>query len=144
MTEPTTLTRVPRSAVPRLRMRHVLAVAGAVGAIILLRFLVPLLEGPSRTDLHVENRTDYDISIAASSPDRALWTPLGTVDAGEKTDFEGVIDQGDEWVFRFTTQGHDGGEVEMSRHDLEADDGKLVIPASVGATLRDDGVPVPR
>ncbi len=46
-----------------------------------------------------------------------------------------VIDQGDVWVFRFDSQGESGGELRLSRTELEAAGWRVSIPAEVGARL---------
>jgi hypothetical protein len=51
-----------------------------------------------------------------------------------------IIDHGDVWIFRFAGQGHDVGEVRLTRSDLAADDWVLNVPASVAQRLRDAGV----
>ena len=141
-----TETRIPRSSLPPARMGHVLLIGVAVVVIIVLfKFLVPLFEGPGHVDdLHVVNPTDYDISIAASAPGEQSRTLLGSVDAGDEATFERVVDQGDDWVFHFRTQGRDAGEVERTAEQLEADDWQLRIPASIGERLAADGVPTPQ
>jgi hypothetical protein len=111
-----------------------------LAAIILL---APLLQMPSHIDqVSFENPTAYDITIEASD-DGTGWTPVGTVDAGESADFERIYDQGDEWVFRFSSQGRDAGELARTRAELEQGDWHLVIPETVGDTLQADGAPEP-
>ena len=117
-------------------------VAGAVVLAVII-LLAPLLQMPSHIDrVSFENPTAYDITVEASD-DGAGWTPVGTVDAGESADFERVYDQGDEWVFRFSSQGRDAGELERTREQLEQADWQLVIPEAVGESLRADGAPEP-
>ena len=141
-----TETRIPRSSLPPARMGHVLLLGAVVVAlVVLLKFLVPLFEGPGHVDaLHVVNPTDYDIAIAASAPGESSRTLLGSVDAGDEVTFERVVDQGDEWVFTLRTQGRDAGVIERTEAELEADDWQLRIPASVGEQLTADGVPTPK
>jgi hypothetical protein len=130
-----------RSWAPRyVHLWWVLAGAAVLAAAILL---APLLEMPSHIEqFSFENPTTYDITVEASD-DGTGWTPIGTVDAGESADFERVYDQGDQWVFRFSSQGRDAGTLERTRDQLEQDDWHVVIPASVGETLQADGAPEP-
>ena len=103
--------------------------------------LAPLLRMPSQVaEIGFDNPTAYDITVEASD-DGVGWTPVGTVKAGESISFERVYDQGDEWTFRFSSQGRDAGEVARTRAQLEVDDWQVAIPASVGATLAADGAP---
>lgn len=116
------------------------------GAVVLCAALLlgPLLRMPSRVDgLVVDNPTNYDISLE-SSDDGASWTPVGTVRAGETATFDRIYDQGDTWVFRFSSQGRDGGEIERTRDELELEDWQVPIPESVAETLRAAGAPEPR
>lgn len=141
-----TATRIPRSAVPRPRVSHAVGIlAGAVGLALVLRFFLPLLEGPGRVDaLRVVNPTDYVITVAAGAPGDDTRTPLGSVDPRDEVTFERIVDQGSQWVFYLRTQGHDAGRVERTEAQLEADDWQLRIPASVGDQLAAAGVPAPR
>ena len=128
-----------RSWAPRfVHLWWVLAGAVALAALILL---APLLRMPSHVaEIGFDNPTAYDITVEASD-DGADWTPVGTVKAGESIAFERVYDQGDEWTFRFSSQGRDAGEVARSRAQLEADGWQVAIPASVGEALAADGAP---
>ena len=42
-----------------------------------------------------------------------------------------VLDQGDDWVFSFSSGGVDGGSLRVSRAKLAADGWRLVVPDSV-------------
>lgn len=134
---------VPRSWTPRL-IHLWWVVAGAVVLTAGL-LLAPLLRMPAPIDgISFENPTPYDITVAANDGEDTAWTPVGTVEAGESVTFERVYDQGDEWVFRFSSQGRDAGEVARTRAQLEESGWQVAVPASVGAALRADGAPEPR
>jgi hypothetical protein len=47
-----------------------------------------------------------------------------------------VIDMHDTWVFRFTHEGVDAGEVEVSRDQLAHNGWKVEVPARVAQQLR--------
>ncbi len=133
----------PRSWSPRpVHLLWVLAAAVVLAAGLLI---APLLRMPAHVDaISFENPTPYDITVAANDGDDTDWTPVGTVEAGESVIFERVYDQGDQWVFRFSSQGRDAGELARTRAQLEEAGWQVAIPASVGATLRADGAPEPR
>ena len=59
--------------------------------------------------------------------------------AGNSTDVRDVIDQGDVWTFRFTSQGYDAGQVQITKADLKRSDWRVVIPAAVGERLAGQG-----
>lgn len=133
----------PRSWTPRLV--HLWWVLAGVVVLTAGLLLAPLLRMPAHVDaLSFENPTAYDITIEANDGHDAAWTPVGTVDAREAITFERVSDQGDEWVFRFSSQGRDAGELTRTRAQLEEADWQIAVPATVGATLRADGAPEPR
>jgi len=52
-----------------------------------------------------------------------------------------VIDQGEVWLFRFDSQGSSGGELRLTRAELEASDWTVVVPAEVGTRLAQAGAP---
>ena len=47
-----------------------------------------------------------------------------------------VLEQGDEWIFGFSSGGVDGGSVRVSRAKLAADGWRLSIPDAVLARLQ--------
>ena len=47
-----------------------------------------------------------------------------------------VLDQGDDWIFGFSSGGIDGGSVRVSRAKLAADGWRLVVPEAVVARLQ--------
>ncbi|MDQ4089069.1 MAG: hypothetical protein M3163_02010, partial [Actinomycetota bacterium] len=57
------------------------------------------------------------------------------------TEVHEVTDQGDVWVFRFDSQGATGGELRLTRAQLEASGWTVSIPAEVGRRLADAGAP---
>ncbi len=54
-----------------------------------------------------------------------------------------VYDIGDVWVFRFTTQGQEGGEVRVTRSEPAGDEWHLGIPERVGVQLHAKSAPEP-
>ena len=106
----------------------VLAVIAVFGLIVVTR-LVP---DPAIVErVTISNDTEFDLDIDAAASDHDGWTPVGIAFAGSDRTFEQVIDHGDEWVFRFRGQGRDGGEVPVTRAELEANDWVLEVPESV-------------
>jgi hypothetical protein len=99
---------------------------------------------PSPTTVHrltIRNATQYDLQVDASGGARDGWTPVGIALARSDTEVQDVIDHGDVWIFRFAGQGQDGGEVQVTRAQLEASGWQLTVPASVGDRIRSSGVP---
>lgn len=119
------------------------AVAGLV--VVMLVAIPRFLDSPHLVDqLTVENPTDYDISIEVTDERRRGWVAVGTVQRATTSTFEEILDQGDVWIFRFSTQGEDGGELQVARQELERDGWRMRVPAEVGEQLKVRGVPLPQ
>ena len=120
-----------------------------VGAIVLglvtavtLALVVGRSAGPAKVArLTFENPTVYAIEIEVSPGTDTGWTPAGSVRQQSTVDVEEVTDQGDVWLFRFTSQGEVGGELRLTRSELEAAGWRIVIPPEVGTRLADLGAP---
>lgn len=116
----------------------VLALATAVG----LTFVSSLSGGPGTVErITFENPTAYALDIEVSPGSGTGWTSAGSVRQRSTADVHEVIDQGDVWLFRFDSQGSSGGEVRLSRSELEASDWQVRIPEEVGDRLADAGAP---
>jgi hypothetical protein len=119
-------------------------VASAAAGVLALVLLTQLLAGPSFVSrVTVINPTAYRIDITVSRPGEADVMPLATVERNAAIGVGDVIDQGAEWVFRFSAQGHDGGTLTVSRADLRAQRWRLVISADVGDRLGSAGAVPP-
>ena len=129
------------SARRRMRVRDAALVAVFTVAAMFALAVVRQLELPSfAPPITVDNSTRYDISIQVTDGQHG-WMPVGTVHSGTSPSLAQVLDQGDPWIFRFSSQGEDGGELRLSRSQLEANQWQVNIPASVGAELRANGAP---
>lgn len=127
------------SSVRRDLLAVVLAAAVAVG------ITLWLVEQPPRVPLMVANDTDYELTIAATSPGDDSWLPILVIDPHQERARAGTIDQGSEWVFRFSGQGRDGGQITISRDQLAADGWRFEVPAEVAQRLEAQGAtPPPR
>ena len=116
----------------------VLAVVAVLGLVIVSR-LVP--DAATVDRVTIRNGTEYDLDVAAAASDHDGWTPVGIALARSDRSFEQVVDHGGEWVFRFTGQGRDGGEVQVTRDELEANNWVLTVPSSVADRIRTSGAP---
>jgi hypothetical protein len=114
----------------------------AVGACV---FLV----GPACSDVSfvdevtIVNDTEYSADVDVSGKERSGWLALTVVQPESTTTVEGVIDQGEVWVFRFDYIGEHREEVEISRSELEESDWTVEVPESFEQQLRAMGVPPP-
>jgi hypothetical protein len=84
-----------------------------------------------------DSELDIGVDVAAAGSDGAMW--LGIVETGTAKTTVDVLDQGVEWVLTFRSQGLAGGELRVSRRDLEAAAWRVTIPNEVIAHLRDQG-----
>ena len=130
-----------------LLVRHrvrlgVLAVALVVVGAGLLTFLVDL-SGSAKTVARItfENPTAYALDIEVSPGTGTGWTSAGSVRQESTTDVQEVSDQGDVWLFRFDSQGQSGGELRLTRTELEAAGWRVVVPTDVGLRLAAAGAP---
>jgi hypothetical protein len=115
-----------------------LLVAGAVA----MTFLVGLSSGPGTVArITYDNPTVYGLGVEVSSEAESGWVFAGFVAPRSTGVAEDVIDQGDVWLFRFDSQGEIGGEVRLTRAELEAANWQVTVPAHVGARLAELGAP---
>jgi hypothetical protein len=83
---------------------------------------------PTRIDrISFENSTDFHVSVEVSGERRGGWTALGTARAMQNTTVADVLDVGEVWVFRFSSQGRDGGELRVSRSALAGNGWRVEI-----------------
>lgn len=145
MTGATTTGRPTGGAPFRVR-RAGIADFAVVGVVVVMLVAIPrFLDSPNLVDrLTVENPTGYDIFIEVTDQRRRGWIAVGTVQRATTSTFEEIVDQGDLWIFRLSTQGEDGGELQVARQQLERDGWRTRVPAEVGEQLEVQGVPLPQ
>ncbi|MFN3217678.1 MAG: hypothetical protein ACE367_14380 [Acidimicrobiales bacterium] len=110
-----------------------------VAALIASALGLALFDEPARVDIAFSNSTVYDMTISTRAADDEAWLPLGTIGRGTERSIALVLDQGDDWVFRFQSQGVVAADIEMGRAALEADGWRVVVPAAVEQDLIDQG-----
>jgi hypothetical protein len=120
-----------------------LGVAGlALLTALALAFVAGLSGGPSTVArITFENPTVYALDIEVSPGTGTGWTSAGSVRQGSTAVVQEVVDQGDVWLFRFDSQGETGGQLRLSRAELEASGWRVAIPAEVGTRLAEAGAP---
>ncbi len=125
-------------------------VGGVVATAVILAVLLGALLGPLPglfespafiERLTVENPTEYHITIDVTGDDRDGWIGVGTAQKRGRSIFNEVIDQGDVWIFRFASQGSEGGELLLTRAELEQSKWTVDIPEEVANSLRAQGAP---
>jgi hypothetical protein len=112
----------------------------AAAAVLVIVAASHLLAGPSFIPrITVVNGTDYALDVDATKAGHQGWLPIGTARQHSTTVFEQVADEGDQWVFRFRTEGIDGGELRVSRTALEQARWRIEVPTSVADQLKAAG-----
>ncbi len=91
--------------------------------------------------LTVENPTPYLLNVEVSGADRGSWVDLGSFGKQSSRTVEEVVDQGRQWVFRFSYGGVEGGELVVGRDQLVRDGWRITVPAEVTERLRAAGLP---
>lgn len=110
--------------------------------ILVLMFLVACSGSPPTVDrITIANPTGYDLDVDVTDRDGESWLPVVIVEAGTEDVVQEVIDQGDEWVFRFLHWGDPVGELRVTRSELEGSDWRVEVPAEVGERLQRMGRP---
>jgi hypothetical protein len=99
------------------------------------------VDPPRAEHVSLENRSDYAMEVEVTGARRDGWLRLGTAERGSTTIVSDVVDQGDEWIFRFGSQGLDGGETRVGRAELVRDGWRVTIPDSIAAHLAAQGAP---
>jgi len=116
----------------------------AIAAVVVVAIVALLLPGsrlPSYVDaITVVNPHQWDAEAEATGTERDGWLGMGMVDRNASRRFEQVIDQGEQWVFRFTYGGVDGGELVVPRTELEASGWKVTVPQQFAERMRAAGV----
>jgi hypothetical protein len=140
---------VSRSSVQLLRGRERGTWSGALtselaavvyAAVIALLVGHLALQGPTfipRVTVVNSSELDIVVDIAPARGEGSMWLTLVESDGTKAT--KDVIDQGSSWVFAFRSQGIDGGELVISRRDLESAGWRVTVPEEVVARLRERG-----
>jgi hypothetical protein len=134
----------PEQLVPaRTDVRHLLgAFFGVALAATVLVALWSALRPPGFVErLTLVNDSVYDVDVRVSGGRDAPILRLGTVPRERENRMRAVLDQGRDWVFRFTYGGQDGGTLVVDRDELERAGWTLSVPATVERQLQRHGLP---
>jgi len=91
----------------------------------------------------ISNETEYPATVEVGDGSGESWLALAIVAPGEEATVRSVIDQGEEWVFRFAYGGEHEENVTISRSELEGTDWSVEVPQSFEDALRSMGVELP-
>jgi hypothetical protein len=88
----------------------------------------------------VDNPHEWAANVDVAGIDKNVWVGLGTVDRQTTHTLEEVLDQGRQWRFRFSYGGAEGGEVAISRSELERKGWRVEIPDTFEERMRAAGL----
>ena len=130
----TTMARphAPRRSLPSISV----VVLFVVGALLCVGMAIALQDPEIVPRVTVENHSTIPVNVDVRGSTDGNRLVLDTVPAGASVSTLDVLEQGDEWIFGFSSGGIDGGTVRMSRAQLAADGWRLVIPEAVAARLQ--------
>lgn len=116
----------------------VLAVAVVVGVVAELapRVAVP----PHVPRVRLVNPTVYQLNVEAAAQPEGPWVDVTTVTRESTATVGEVLDQGAQWVFRFSYGGVDAGTVVVSRGALESSGWTVRAPAAADDRLSAAGL----
>ncbi|HEV3402359.1 MAG TPA: hypothetical protein VG078_11110 [Acidimicrobiales bacterium] len=124
-----------------LRQLGGLAIVVALAIPLMVVFARVMSEEPLFvSELTVTNPLVYKINVEVKAPGREGWSLLGTIPRETTKTLEQIVDQGPQWLFRFSYGGEVGGEIAISRTELRAKDWRVTVPLEVGDRLRQAGV----
>lgn len=131
----------PRPAPARRRSDLLGLFAAGVGLVLALGVLFLAMEAPQHVErVTIHNPHEWSAGVEASNERRQGWVGIGVVNKNEAHAFEEVLDQGRTWVFRFSYGGVDGGELTVSRADLQRSGWKVTVPDEFATRMREAGL----
>ena len=90
--------------------------------------------------IKVESPLPFLVNVDVAGAERDRWLDLASIDRGRTRIVEEVLDQGDEWVFRFPYGGVQAGEVVIGRNELAREGWRITVPTAVADRLREAGL----
>jgi hypothetical protein len=79
----------------------------------------------------VDNPSELEVNVSVRKANDSSRLLLATVPPTTSATNLDVLDQGDAWIFAFSSGGIDGGTLRVSRAKLAADDWRVAVPESV-------------
>jgi hypothetical protein len=129
---PMTQATMARPHVPRRAFPPVSMIALVVVGIIFCAAMAYELRDPVVIPkVTVENPSALEVNVSVRPSSRGARLALTDVLPGSTETTHDVLDQGDDWIFSFSSGGVDGGTVRVPRAKLAADGWRLEIPQSV-------------
>ncbi len=106
-----------------------------------LLVVVPATRPPSFVDrVTVVNPHPWSVEVAVTGEERDGVVGMASVGRERTKTVEDVLDQGRTWIFRFSYGGVDGGELVVSRSELERARWTVAVPEDFAARMRAAGM----
>jgi hypothetical protein len=116
--------------------------AGVAAVVVAAAVLVPGMRLPTFVRrVTVTNPTAYGVQVEVTDPQRDGWLDLGGFPPSSSRPVLLVVDQGANWVFRFTYGGDDVGQIALTRAELKRTNWRVTIPPELGERLAAAGRP---
>jgi hypothetical protein len=127
----------PSNVVRTSTALRVVVVAVLVAAVLALALRI--VDGPRFVDrVTIANRSSVPLDVDVAESRQGGWTPEGVALEGGATAFQGVVDQGDVWWFRFSSANR-SVVVRVPREQLARNGWRITVPASISSTLATEG-----
>jgi hypothetical protein len=107
-----------------------------VGALLCVGMALALRDPDIVPRVTVTNTSTLPVNVDVRGTPSGNRLILDTVPPGGRIANVDVLEQGDQWIFGFTSGGVDGGSVRVSRATLAADGWRLAVPDEVIARLQ--------
>jgi hypothetical protein len=123
---------VPRRTLPPF---PVIALV-VVGALLFVVTAYALRDPDVVARVTVENPSPLAVNVDVRPSSDGAHLALAVVSPESQATTRDVLDQGDEWLFSFSSGGVEGGTIRVTRDQLAADGWRIVIPQQVVARLQ--------
>lgn len=123
---------VPRRNFPPLPLIALVV----VGALVCAAMAYALRDPDVVPRVTVENPSQLSVNVSVRPAGDSSRLILATVAPTTTATNLDVLDQGDDWIFSFSSGGIDGGTLRLSRTKLAADDWRVAVPQSVVERLQ--------
>jgi hypothetical protein len=123
---------VPRRTLPPL---PVIALVVA-GALLVVGVAYALRDPDVVARVTVDNPSSLEVNVDVQPSSDGPHLALTVVTPESESTTRDVLDQGDDWVFSFSSGGVEGGTLHVSRAKLAADGWRVVVPEDVITRLQ--------
>ncbi len=132
-----------RSSPAPLRNRGIVATVliTVLAAALALLVVVPATRSPAFVDrITVVNPHPWSVEVAVAGEEGGAELPIASVGRERSHTVHDVLDQGRSWSFTFAYGGVDGGQLVISRSELERTGWTITVPEGFAARMRMAGM----